>query len=160
MHVIVIINSSHFLASLQRQFVLHPTRSTSLYFILFYRICFGKTICVTPSAPVHDLQRGVLYEINQLNKPRQGIIEMEVDIHLPLISFPCCFAKHDICSTIHNNRRSAAALIYFLPTYTLDEQKGRDALYADLRRVALVGVDCIMLWGRECGKNQVMHIRR
>jgi hypothetical protein len=51
---------------------------------------------VTPSAPVHELQCGVLHEINQLNEPRQGIIEMEVDICLPSISLPCCFAKQDI----------------------------------------------------------------
>jgi hypothetical protein len=91
---------------------------------------------VTPSAPVHDLQRGVLHEINQLNKPRQGIIKMEVDIRIPLISFPCCFAKQDICSAIYNNRL-LAALVYFLPTYTLDK-KGSAELYADFRRAALV----------------------
>jgi hypothetical protein len=82
---------------------------------------------------------------------------MEVDLRLPLISFPCCFAKQDICSAIYNNRLSAA-LIYFLPTYTLDK-KGRVELYANLRRAALVGGDCITLWGRGWGKNQVMHIQ-
>jgi hypothetical protein len=111
---------------------------------------------VTPSAPVHDLQRGVLHEINQLNKPRQGIIKMEVDNRIPPISFLCCFAKQDICSAIYNNRQSAA-LINFLPTYTLDK-KGRAELYADFRRAALVWGDYIMLWGRGCGKKQVMHI--
>jgi hypothetical protein len=123
----------------------------NITFVLFYRICFGKTMCVTPSAPVHDLQRGVLHEINQLNKPRQGIIEMEVDIRLPSISVSCCFAKQDICSAIYNNQLSAA-LTYFLPTsYTLDK-KGRAELYADLRSAALVGGDFITLWGKGCGK--------
>jgi hypothetical protein len=35
----------------------------------FYSICLGKTMCVTPNAPVHELQCCVLHEINQLKKP-------------------------------------------------------------------------------------------
>jgi hypothetical protein len=58
---------------------------------------------------------------------------------------------------LHNNRLSEA-FIYFLPTYTL-HKKGRDELYANLRRAALVVGDCIMLWGRGRGENQVMYIR-
>jgi hypothetical protein len=88
---------------------------------------------VTPHAQVHQLQLGVLHVINQ------GIIEMEIDIHLLLMSFPSCFAKHDIFSVILHNNRLSKALIYFLPKYTLDKQL-RDELYADLRRAALVGV--------------------
>jgi hypothetical protein len=94
--------------------------SVAITVLLLYRIYFGKTIFVAPSTPEHKLQCGVLNEIKQLNAPRQGIIEMEVDVCLPFISLPCCFAKQDICSAMHNNRLSKA-LIYFLPTYTLDE---------------------------------------
>ncbi len=61
---------------------------------------------------------------------------MEVDIHLP---FSCCFPKQDICSATHNNRLFKA-LIYFPLTYTFDK-KGRDKLFADLKRAALVEGD-------------------
>jgi hypothetical protein len=81
---------------------------------------------------------------------------MEVDVHLPSMSFPCYFVKQDICSAIHNKQFSEA-LIYFLPTYTLDK-KGKDELCFNLRRAALVGGDSVTLWGRGRGKNQVMYI--
>jgi hypothetical protein len=102
-------------------------------------------MCVTPNnAPVHELQCCVLHESNQLfNKPRKGIVKMEVDVCLPLISLPCRFAKQDSCSAIYNNWL-LEALIYFLPTYILDK-KSRNELYADLRRAALVGGDCITM---------------
>jgi hypothetical protein len=100
----------------------------------------------------------VLHESNQLNKPRQGIIEIEVDVRLPHMAFPNCYAKHAICSAIHNhNHRLSKALICFLPTYSLDK-KGKDEMYAGIRRADLGG-DCIMLWGRGHGKQQVMYIR-
>ena len=38
----------------------------------------------TPHAQAHRLQLAVLYEINQLNQPRQGILKMEVDVLSPL----------------------------------------------------------------------------
>jgi hypothetical protein len=120
--------------------------SVAITFLFYYHIYFGKIMFVTPSAPVHKLQCGVLNEIKQLNAPQQGIIEMEVDVGLPIISLPCCFAEQDICSAIYNNHLSKA-LIHFLPTYTLYE-KGREELYADLKRVALHGSDHITLWGK------------
>jgi hypothetical protein len=129
MHKIVIINSSHSLASLQCQFVLHTMRSTSL---LFYFIAF---VLVRQCALLLVLRYMIssvvcfMKSIN-LNKPRQGIIKMEVDIRLSLISFPCCFAEQDICSAIYNNQL-LAALIYFLPTYTLDKE-GRDDVLSNL----------------------------
>ena len=99
----------------------------------------------------------MLHEINELNQVRQGIIEMVADVRIPSLFLPPCFVKQDICSAIHNNSLSKA-LIYFPPKYSIDN-KGRDEIYADLRRAALVGGDCIMLWGRGTGKNQVMYIR-
>jgi hypothetical protein len=74
---------------------------------------------VTPHAQVHQLQLAVLNKSNQLNHPQQGILKMEVDVSLPLMFFPSCFAKHDIFSVIHNNR-IFKALIYFLPKSMLD----------------------------------------
>jgi hypothetical protein len=72
-----------------------------------------------------------------------------VDVCIPSTPLPCCFAKQDICSSIYNTWLSEA-LLYFLPNYTLDK-KGMDDLYAGLRRAALVGGDCITLWGRGAG---------
>jgi hypothetical protein len=80
----------------------------------------GLTTSVTSPVMVHQLQLAVLHEINLLNQPRQGILELEVDMPLPLMPLLPCFAKQDICSVIHNNRLSKA-LIYFLPKYTLDK---------------------------------------
>jgi hypothetical protein len=86
---------------------------------------------------VHQLQLDVLHEINEVNKPQQGFLEMEVDLRLPSLPLTPSFAKQDICSVIHNNRLSKA-LIYFHPKYTLDNN-GRDTLYADLHWAALAG---------------------
>ncbi len=79
---------------------------------------------------VHGLQDVVLHEIHQLNKPRLGVIQMEVDIRLPHMAFTSCYAKQNICSEIHNHKVSNA-LIYFLPKYAHD-QAGRKALYDDI----------------------------
>jgi hypothetical protein len=97
------------------------------------------------------------YKLNLLNAPRQGILEMEVDVRLPSMPLFPCFSKQDICSVIHHNRLSKA-LIYFPPKYTYDK-KGRDKLYADLGKAALLGGDRITLSGRENSSNQVMYIR-
>jgi hypothetical protein len=63
---------------------------------------------VAPHAKIqiHQLQQAVLHGIKELNKPRQGIMEMEVDVSLPSMSFQPFFAKQDICTIIHNNRIS------------------------------------------------------
>jgi hypothetical protein len=99
---------------------------------------------------VHQLQLAILHEINQLNNQcRQGIIEMEVNVHLPSISLPHCFSVQHICTVIHNNRASTV-LIYFLPKYMLDA-KGRSQLYGNLHKAALLGGDHITLWGKGTG---------
>jgi hypothetical protein len=90
-----------------------------------------------PHAQVHHLQLAVLHEINQLNQPHQGVLEMEVDVGLPSILFPHCFFQQDICTVIHNHRASKA-LIYFVPKYTFD-LKVRAKLYGDLHKAALIG---------------------
>ena len=82
---------------------------------------------------------------------------MEVDVRLPNLAFPSSFVQQDICSVLFNLKISKA-LVYFLPKYSLDQQ-GRDELYADIRRSALVGGDNLTLWGLGRGKHQVMHIR-
>jgi hypothetical protein len=105
-------------------------------------------------AQVHQLQLAVLHEINQLNQHHPGVIEMEVDVHLPSISLPPCFFLQDMCTVIHNHRASKV-LIYFLPKYTLDV-KGRSGLYGDLHKAALVGGDCITSWGKGMGKKQIL----
>ena len=112
---------------------------------------------VSPHAQVHALQLAVLHEINELNKPRFGIIEIEVDVRLPSFPMPPCYAKQDICSLIHTHK-SSKALIYFHPKYTLDDA-GKKALYVDLRKAAIHGGDMVTLWGRGTGKHQVMYIR-
>jgi hypothetical protein len=109
-----------------------------------------------PSVSVQDLQTRVLHELNLLQSPRLGIIEMEVDVGLPSLPLSPSFSKQDICSVIHQNRLSKA-LVYFSPKYTHD-QTGRAELYADLRKAALQGGDRISLWGRGKGKNQAMYI--
>ena len=87
------------------------------------------------------------HEINELNKPREGFLEMEVDVRLPFMPLTPSFAKQDICSVIYNNRLSKA-LLYFRPKYTLDNN-GRDALYADLHPAALAGVIAL-----RCGEGE------
>ncbi len=82
---------------------------------------------------------------------------MEVDIRLPHMAFPSCYSKQDICSEI-NNHKVSNALIYFLPKYAHD-QDGRKELYADISRAAHEGGDKLLLWGKGCGKKQVMYIR-
>jgi hypothetical protein len=59
---------------------------------------------------VHQLQLDVLHEINLLNQPRQGILEMEVNVHLASMPITPCFSKLDICSVIHNNRLPKALI--------------------------------------------------
>jgi hypothetical protein len=47
---------------------------------------------------VHHLQLAILHEIDKLNKARQGVLKMVVEIRLPtLIMLPYIF-KQDICS--------------------------------------------------------------
>ncbi len=108
------------------------------------------------SVQVYQLQLAVLHEINELFQPRHGILEMEVDVRLPSMPHPACFTKQDICSLIHHNRLSKAP-IYFCPKYLLDKTR-QDELYADLGRAALVGGNCLTLWGRGKASTQVMYI--
>jgi hypothetical protein len=109
-----------------------------------------------PPASVQDLQTRVLHELNLLQTPRVGILEMEVDLQLPSMPLPPKYSKQDICSLIHHNRLSKA-LIYFPPKYT-DDKKGRAELYADLGKTALLGGDCITLWETGNSKDQVMYL--
>jgi hypothetical protein len=107
---------------------------------------------------VHDRQLAVLHEIGLLNAPRPGFLEMEVDVRLPFLSLPPRYVKQDICSLIDTHKHTQA-LIYFDPKYTLDKT-GRQSLYADLLRAALLGGDRIMLWGTVSkATNQSMYIR-
>jgi hypothetical protein len=106
---------------------------------------------------VHQLQLDVLHEINLLNQPRRGIVEMDVDMRLPSLPSQPRYSKLDICCTIHNNRLPKA-LIYFSPKYTFDKI-GRHTLYANLHRAALVGGYRLTLWGSGKASNQVMYIR-
>jgi hypothetical protein len=71
---------------------------------------------------------------------------MEVDVHPTSMPLPPCFSKHNICSVVHHNRL-LKALIYFSPKYTHDK-KGQAELYAHLGKAALLGGNCITLWGR------------
>jgi hypothetical protein len=85
---------------------------------------------------------------------------MEVDVCVPNLPMPSYFFKHDIWSLIQNHRLPKASLIHFSITkYALLDQKGRDDLFVDLRKAALVGSDCIALCGKGKGKNQSMYIR-
>jgi hypothetical protein len=111
------------------------------------------------SNKVHALQDVVLHEINLLNQPRLGVMEMEVDVRLPHTAFPysCSFVKQDIVPILHTNRYSKA-FICFPPKYSFDKA-GRHQLYVDISRAALSGGDRLTLWGTGCAKKQVMHIR-
>jgi len=82
---------------------------------------------------------------------------MEVDIRLPHMAFPSCYSKQDICSEI-NTHKLSHALVSFLPKYSHDKQ-GRKDLYADISKADIAGGDRLLLWGKGCGKNQVMYIR-
>jgi hypothetical protein len=110
-----------------------------------------------PHAQVHALQLAVLHEINELNNPRLGIMEMEVDVRSASFALAPSFFKQDICSLIHTHK-SSKALIYFHPKYTLDDD-GRKSLYVDLRKAAIHGGDMISQWGKGTGKHQIMYIR-
>jgi hypothetical protein len=114
---------------------------------------------VSSTDKVQALQEVVLHEIKQLNKPRLGIMEMEVDIRLPYTALPYAtgFVTQDI-GPILKSHRACKAMIYFPPKYSLDKA-GRDLLYADISRAALAGGDRISLWGRGRAQKQVMHIR-
>ena len=69
---------------------------------------FLLTMSSCPTDTVHALQDDVLHEIHQLNQPRLGIMEMEVDVRLPYTAFPYSksFVKQDICPIIHHHRQS------------------------------------------------------
>ncbi len=109
-------------------------------------------------AQIHHRQRAVLYEINQLNLIRVGIIEMEVDVRIPSLKLPHSFVKQDVCSLVESNKLTTQAHIYFHPNYTLNK-KGRDKLYSDLQRSSLKGGDRIVMSGTGNSKGQCMYIR-
>ena len=98
------------------------------------------------NAQIHELQSAVLFEMNKLNLPRVGAIEMEVDVRIPSMPLPFRFVKQDICRLLDQNKYTNVH-IYFQPKYALDKE-GRDELYADLLRASLLGGDRIALWGR------------
>jgi hypothetical protein len=125
--------------------------------LLLLSFSLGNTMSVEPPDSVQDLQTRVLHELNLLQAPRLGILEMEVDLQHPSMPLPPEYSKQDICSLIHQNRVSKT-LIYFPPKYTHDK-KGRSELYADLGKAALLGGDRISLWGKGNSKNQVMYLR-
>jgi hypothetical protein len=106
---------------------------------------------------VHDRQLTVLHEINQLNCPRPGIVEMLIDVRLLSMSSDPSFMKHNICSVISCHKHSKC-LIYFGPHYTPDES-GRVQLLSDLTRSALVGCDHILSSGKGRSKGQSLYIR-
>ena len=116
-----------------------------------------STISNAPVKNVLQLQKAVLYEIDQLNLPRQPVMEMEVEVHLPNLLFPPGYFKQDLCTLIVNNKLGKG-LLYFPPKYPADEN-GRQQLFDDLRRAAQKGGDCLTLWGKGGGKNQSMYIR-
>jgi hypothetical protein len=100
--------------------------------------------------PVQKLQQAALFELQQLNKPRPGIMDMVVDVCLPSTILPFHFAKQDLCTVIQNNKNSNAR-IYFPPTkFTLDSQ-GRKNLWNDLQRSANDGGDVLSIWGKGSG---------
>jgi hypothetical protein len=104
-----------------------------------------------PSTPcVEKLQQAVLYELEQLNQPRPGIMDMDVDICLPNMTLPFCFAKQDLCTVIQNNRFSDAR-IYFSPTKYTPSDEGRKNLWYDLQRSANDGGDVLSIWGKGSG---------
>jgi hypothetical protein len=99
---------------------------------------------------VQKLQQAVLYELQQLNEPRPGIRDMEVDICLPNTILPFYFAKQGLCMVIQNNKNSNAH-VYFPPTkYTLDSQ-GRKNLWNNLQRSTNDGGDVLSIWGKGRG---------
>jgi hypothetical protein len=99
---------------------------------------------------VEKLQQAVLYELEQLNQPRPGIMDMEVDVCLPNTILPFCFAKQDMCTIIQNNRFSDAR-IYFSPTKYTPDEEGRKNLWNDLQQSANDGGDVLSLWGKGLG---------
>jgi hypothetical protein len=95
---------------------------------------------------VQKLQQAVLYVLQQLNKPRPGIMDMEVDICLPNTILPFYFAKQDLCTVIQNNKNLNACIYFPLAKYTLESQ-GRKNLSNDLQRSANDGGDVLSIWG-------------
>jgi hypothetical protein len=110
------------------------------------------TMTNTSAVTVHELQLAVLHEIILLSLPRQGVIELMLDVRLASMPLSPCFFKQNICSAIHNNRLSKA-LVYFSPKYTYDKE-GREALYCDIQWAALIGGDRLTLWGRGKAKKR------
>jgi hypothetical protein len=104
------------------------------------------------------LQQSALYEISQLNLPRQQVLEMKVQLCVPnLVSLCDGYVIQDICQLSQNFKLSKAQ-IYFPPKYTPDK-KGRLALHHDIRRAAQDGGDSLTLWGKGRGKDQSMYMR-
>jgi hypothetical protein len=58
---------------------------------------------VAHHAKIHQLQQAVLHEINELNQPRQGIMEMEVNVSLPSMSFQL-FLSNRISAQSHSQQ--------------------------------------------------------
>jgi hypothetical protein len=77
------------------------------------------------------LQQATLYELSQLNLPRQQVLEMEVQLWVPNLKALCDgYVNQDICQLSQNFKLSKAQ-IYFPPKYTPDK-KGRQTLYHDI----------------------------
>jgi hypothetical protein len=126
---------------------LHPSSTTS-------------SLSLINQLPVstETLQHASSYGICQPNLLRQQVLEMEVQLWAPNLEALCNgYVKQDICQLSQNVKLSKAR-IYFRPKYTPDE-KGRQALYCDLRPAAQEGGDFLTLWGKGRGKDRLMHIR-
>ena len=99
-----------------------------------------------------------MYEISQLNLPRQQVLEMEVQLRVPNLEALCDgYVKQDIC-LLSQNFKLSKARINFHPKYTPDK-KGRLDLYHDIKCAAQDGGDSLTLWGKGRGKDQSMYIR-
>jgi hypothetical protein len=75
-----------------------PEASSKTPMLIHYLTELVLTMINPLTVTVHQLQLDVLHEINQLNKHRQGILEMEVDVRLASMPLTPSFAKEDICS--------------------------------------------------------------
>jgi hypothetical protein len=148
------------------------TSAFSLYFYLFflfsvsllllsptlsnYLITMNNIIANTQNTALSEivakLQQAALYEISQLNLPRQQVLEIEVQLWVPnLEALFDGYVNQDICQ-LSQNFKLSKAIIYFPPKY-------RQALYYAIRRAAQDGADSLTLWGKGRGKDQSMYIR-
>jgi hypothetical protein len=106
------------------------------------------------SVQVYQLQLAVLHEINELFQPRQGILEMEVDVRLPSMPHPACFTKQDICSLIHHNRLSKA----LMPSTRWIRQGEMNFMLIWEGQPSLIGGNRLTLWGRGKAKHQSIDV--